>query len=222
MDAINGGSARVLLECDDLVEHPLPEGWRERGNVLLGPPDLAIPWIEGHEGVDPPTNARLVLHEPKTDIGYIAVWGDGCRVVVGRGAHMPKAGLSVGVGGSILIDGSLSCSQGVWLDARNGGCISVGEEGLWSTGVRITTDDMHAIRDRQGVRVNRRGSSVTVGRHVWLGMDVVVQPGAVIGDDVVIGVRSVVSGAIPSGVVAAGVPARVVREGVTWTYEDLD
>lgn len=52
---------------------------------------------------------------------------------------------------------------------------------------------------------------VRIGAGSWLGHGAVVLPGAEIGDHVVIGANSVVSGVIPSYTVAAGNPARVVK-----------
>ena len=53
--------------------------------------------------------------------------------------------------------------------------------------------------------------SITIGRNVWITSRVTVLGGASIGDGSVIGAGSVVAGAIPSGVFAAGVPAKPVR-----------
>jgi len=53
---------------------------------------------------------------------------------------------------------------------------------------------------------------ITVGNNVWIGGNVVVLPGVTIGDNTVIGAGSVVNRDIPSGVIAAGNPCRVIRE----------
>ena len=53
---------------------------------------------------------------------------------------------------------------------------------------------------------------ITVGNNVWIGANVSVLPGVSIGDDAVIGAGSVVTKNIPSGVLAAGNPCRVIRE----------
>ncbi len=53
---------------------------------------------------------------------------------------------------------------------------------------------------------------VEIGDNVFVGMGARILKGARIGDDAVIGAGSVVTGEIPAGVVAAGNPARVVRE----------
>ena len=51
-----------------------------------------------------------------------------------------------------------------------------------------------------------------MGDDVWFGGQVAVIPGVNIGSDVVIGAGSVVTRDIPSGVVAAGNPCRVLRK----------
>jgi maltose O-acetyltransferase len=56
------------------------------------------------------------------------------------------------------------------------------------------------------------GVSITIADNVWLGGGAIVCPGVSIGDDTVVGAGAVVSGDLPAGVVAAGVPARVLRE----------
>jgi len=53
---------------------------------------------------------------------------------------------------------------------------------------------------------------ITIGDDVWMGGHVVINPGVTVGDNVVIGSGSVVSKDIPSNVVAAGNPCRVLRE----------
>jgi len=55
-------------------------------------------------------------------------------------------------------------------------------------------------------------SPIAIGDNVWLGGGVIVCPGVTIGDDTLVGAGAVVTRDLPSGVVAAGVPARVVRE----------
>ena len=53
---------------------------------------------------------------------------------------------------------------------------------------------------------------ITIGDNVWLGGGVIVCPGVTIGADTVVGAGSVVTRDLPSGVVAVGSPARVLRE----------
>jgi maltose O-acetyltransferase len=52
---------------------------------------------------------------------------------------------------------------------------------------------------------------ITIGDNAWIGAGAIVLPGVTIGDDSIVGAGSVVTGNIPAGVVAAGVPCRVIR-----------
>ena len=56
------------------------------------------------------------------------------------------------------------------------------------------------------------GYQITIGNNVWVGGNSTINPGVTIGDNVVIGSGSVVTKDIPSNVVAAGNPCRVIRE----------
>jgi acetyltransferase-like isoleucine patch superfamily enzyme len=53
---------------------------------------------------------------------------------------------------------------------------------------------------------------VKIGSNVWFGVNCVVTGGVTIGDRAVIGSNSVVTKDIPPGVIAAGAPAKVIRE----------
>ena len=53
---------------------------------------------------------------------------------------------------------------------------------------------------------------VVIGNYVWLGNNVCVMPGITIGDGVVVGANSVVTKDIPPYCVAAGVPAKIIKD----------
>lgn len=93
----------------------------------------------------------------------------------------------------------------------------VGDDALISGGVWLRNYDMHAMHDlRTGARISRPPLDTVIERHVWLGQDALLLNCACVGMGSIIGARSVVKGVVPQRVVAAGTPARVVREGVSW------
>lgn len=53
---------------------------------------------------------------------------------------------------------------------------------------------------------------ICIGRNVWIGDRVSIFGGVTIGDNVIIGAGSIVSKSIPSNCLAAGVPAKVLRQ----------
>lgn len=66
-----------------------------------------------------------------------------------------------------------------------------------------------AVQRREGLEI---AQPITIGNNVWIGANVSVLSGITIGDGTVIGAGSVVNRDIPSGVIAAGNPCRVIRE----------
>ena len=53
---------------------------------------------------------------------------------------------------------------------------------------------------------------ITIGRNVWIGDKVTILGGVTIGDNAIIGANSVVTHDIPSNCMAAGMPAKVVKQ----------
>ena len=70
----------------------------------------------------------------------------------------------------------------------------------------------HAIDSEQRGRGLEIAWPITVGDNVWIGANVSVLPGVAIGSDTIIGAGSVVNRDIPSGVIAAGNPCKVIRK----------
>lgn len=204
-----------------LVEDGLPDWWTARGNALYAPPDSELPRITAARPDDLPEEACLILGGI-TMPGEIMLWGRGSLVVLGFYTRLPASTIVCGGGSRIVVGDRTASTWAASLDSRNGGLIFVGDDGLWGGHVRINTDDMHAIRDAEtGRRLNTFGGTVRIERHVWIAENVYVLGGSHIGEDCVIGARSVVKGELPAQSVCAGSPARVVRSGVTWNFEDL-
>ena len=75
------------------------------------------------------------------------------------------------------------------------------------------TDHDHGISaDTPVAKQPLIGSPVVIGKDVWLGAGVKVLKGVTIGDGTIVGAGSVVTKSLPAGVIAAGVPARVIGE----------
>jgi maltose O-acetyltransferase len=89
--------------------------------------------------------------------------------------------------------------------------IEIGEACQIATRVQLLTA-AHPI-DPDARRLGwEYGQPITIADNVWLGAGVIVCPGVMIGPDTVVGAGAVVTRDLPAGVVAAGVPARILRE----------
>lgn len=69
----------------------------------------------------------------------------------------------------------------------------------------------HAIDAEERIQGGCIAKPVHIGKNVWLGGDVKILAGVSIGDNTVIGAGSIVTKNIPSNVIAAGNPCKVLR-----------
>ncbi|MGW5261410.1 sugar O-acetyltransferase [Microbispora sp. NPDC004025] len=92
----------------------------------------------------------------------------------------------------------------------DGGGITIGHHVLFGPRVGIYTSN-HAIDAGERAAGACYAKPVTIGDHVWIGGGVTINQGVTIGDNTIIGSGSVVTRSIPSGVIAVGSPARVLR-----------
>ena len=53
---------------------------------------------------------------------------------------------------------------------------------------------------------------IEIGNNVWIGDKCTILKGAKVGDNVIIGANSVVTGHIPSNVIVGGTPAKIIKE----------
>lgn len=90
------------------------------------------------------------------------------------------------------------------------GKIVIGDDGLFGPEVLITAANYDYDRGSPVTRQPMKEGDVVIGADVWVGMRAIILPGARIGDGAIIAAGAVVCGEIPSGAVAAGVPAKVV------------
>jgi lipopolysaccharide O-acetyltransferase len=118
----------------------------------------------------------------------------------------------------LIIGNDVQLNDSVHIGAAE--LVEIGDHTLIASRVFIT-DHSHGVYDRQDNRsrpevipVKRPivAKPVHIGRNVWIGEQVCVLPGVRIGDGVVIGAGSVVTRDIPAQCVAAGNPARVIRQ----------
>lgn len=148
--------------------------------------------------------------------GGIVFDGDGNRAILEEGASFIGRILIKGEGQTVRI-GRFTTAAGVQILCQEGCDVTIGASCMLSREVEIRTTDAHSVVDRRTqLRINPPGS-VEIGDHVWIGMRAVIGKGARVPTDCVVGAMSFVNRAhAQEGVVLAGVPARPVREGVTW------
>ncbi len=109
--------------------------------------------------------------------------------------------------GAIRIgDYSLIC-PGVRISSAVG--VTIGHSVMMAHGVYLTDADWHDLYDRTAPG---RSAPIVIEDNVWLGDGAIVCKGVKIGENSVVGAGAVVVEDIPPNTVAAGNPARVVKQ----------
>lgn len=70
----------------------------------------------------------------------------------------------------------------------------------------------HPINYKERAAGLESGIAISIGEDVWIGGSAIICPGVTIGDRTVVGSGSVVTKDVPSDVLAAGNPCKVIRE----------
>lgn len=100
--------------------------------------------------------------------------------------------------------------------------VNIGDDCLIGRYVLIRTTDFHSIIDIETHRRINKAESIVIGNRVWLGANVEVAKGATIADNCVVAAKSLVNKKFEqSNVILAGMPAKMVKEGITWCREKL-
>jgi len=119
------------------------------------------------------------------------------------------AGLLFGRGGSA---GEIN----LWIEGPERS-VQIGDDFMFSWGIWLRTADSHGMIDLESGAIANPSRSIVIGPHVWLGQDVIVMPGGMVGGGSVVGARAIVTKPVPENCVAVGSPAHSVRERTSWT-----
>jgi acetyltransferase-like isoleucine patch superfamily enzyme len=171
----------------------------------------------------------------------VRVDGDGNKVHFGEGVRTQNLRISIqGSGNKILIGartvirGSINISgdnhtvtvgedgllRGVAIICREGCGLRIGNGVLTSTKVSIRTSDSHSIFDLSTGERTNPGRPVMIGDHVWIAREVSIGKGVSIPNDCIIAARSFVTKSFEEEhILIGGMPARILKTGVTWAKE---
>ena len=89
--------------------------------------------------------------------------------------------------------------------------VEIGNNCLIAWDVCILDRDYHALNSETEVI-----KPVKIGNRVWIGCRVLILKGVTIGEGAVIGAGSVVTQDVPSNALAAGNPAKIIKQNISW------
>lgn len=177
--------------------------------------------ISGRVRIQGGTANRVDIGQRTKISGTIDIIGSNNTVKIGENCHFRGSMIISGDNQTVTI-GDRTTTVDVYILCSEGVDVSIGRWCMFSRRIEIRTTDAHAVIDREtGRRVNG-AESIHIGDHVWVGVGAIINKGARVPADSIVGALSFVSGKFDEeGVVLAGAPARIVKRGVTWARTRL-
>lgn len=93
-----------------------------------------------------------------------------------------------------------------------GGLVEIGEGTSIARDVVIWNDDAHQVEETKSDKVE----PIIIGKHVWICQGAKILKGVTIGDGAVIAAGAIVTKDVPPHSLAAGIPAKIIRENIHW------
>lgn len=225
-----GKIGRILRMADGVRRHMgfSPTTWAQFIHINLLRRNTQAD-VRHYKMLIPRRHCRIMLHSSAQLIfnGTLALgWKNfpkssvETRLFVGRDAKLVINGYRVAYKGSdirVLDNAVLTMDEG---------CLNYGAQIICAKSVTIGKSSGMGpdsiIRDHDGHHILRDdhqvAKSVHIGEHVWIGTRSMILKGVTIGDYAVIAAGAVVTKDVPAHTMVVGVPARVIRESVTWKY----
>ena len=94
--------------------------------------------------------------------------------------------------------------------------VEIGRKVYVSENVSIRDSDNHTLM-YDGKTSTNISAPIVIEDNVWIGMNVTILKGVHIGTGAVIAAGAIVTKDVPAGCLAAGVPAKVIRENISWS-----
>ncbi len=169
------------------------------------------------------SNNTIKIYKPYGDLSLNAVICNNTNIVL-KPSVLPRGIKITGfdnnnnniyIGENFLTSGTVSIVL-----LRGSGDIKIGDDSMigWDSEIRL--GDGHNIIDAATGKIINSNQNINIGNHVWVAAEVLVLKGANIPDNSVVGVRSIVTKHFDTtNSVIAGVPAKIVKTGIKWTYE---
>ena len=178
--------------------------------------DLGAASLAGHVFVGKGKGNRLSIGKQTKFRGTIEVVGNNNNIMIGDNCHF-RGQIVVKGNGQTIRFGNNSTTVDVYILCQEDCDVTIGEWCMLSREIEIRTTDAHSVVDRATGRRINAPKSVTIGDHVWIGVGAIINKGAVVPSDSIVGAMAFVNQRFEEqGVVLAGTPATIVKRGITW------
>lgn len=121
----------------------------------------------------------------------------------------------------ININDKVTCTGALFALVEPNSKIDIGQDCMFSHDIELRTSDSHSIID---INTNNRinpAKNIKIGNHVWVGAHSRILKGVTIEENSIIGLGSIVTKNIKKNTINVGIPAKTVKENITWDREKI-
>lgn len=182
--------------------------------IMIADGEIEPPLVPALRGKQ---NAIFVGSSTAAERLRLKIYGDNNVIFIG--AHCRVGGdIEVKGSGNVIYIGAFTTISSITVNQTgDGGAFVIGDHCMLSSRIQVGNTDGHSIFDlSSGQRINL-DKDVYIADKVWIARDVSISKGARINSGVVVGQKAHVSGELHANCVYAGVPARKLRENITWS-----
>ncbi len=193
---IDGGGGRIIITKPFLKFTLLKH---KSAHLFLKGNFRVIPYLGGN------ANSMISMgKDSKLIIGGDFVIGHGVRIMIGDNAELTFGGKEKESDSGITSDTLIMVSKK----------IQIGKDFICAWNNFITDSDWHSIEGQ------KHQKDVIIGNHVWVSNTVNILKGTTIGNNCIIASNSkIINNNYLNDSLIAGIPAKVIKEGINWSRD---
>ncbi|WP_289036998.1 acyltransferase [uncultured Zobellia sp.] len=162
---------------------------------------------------------EIKITNAKASDSIITVTGNNNKLLLEKGVDLRKSNIIIrGNNCKVQILQGTTFGSVRIVNVGSNNAIIIGRNCLFSDHIEIWASDTHAIYDENKNWINQE-QPVTIGDEVWVGSHVKILKGVKIGKGAILGMGAVVTKDVPERVIAAGTPAGVIKNNVSWSLD---
>jgi acetyltransferase-like isoleucine patch superfamily enzyme len=165
-----------------------------------------------------------IIFEKKCKLGYITIFisGNNNKITISENCNLKKSIFWIEDNNcEIFLDQYTTIESADFAVSENNSKIFIGKDCMFSSDIKLKTGDSHSIIDVESKnRINPAGN-IFIGNHCWLGQEVIILKNTRIGDNCVVGVRSILTKSYEANSLIVGTPAKVIKEKIDWKRERI-
>lgn len=140
------------------------------------------------------------------------------RLTIKEGARLISRGFRIYSGAVVSVQPNAILTLGKDSYMNNNGTIhcfhsiTIGDDVCISENCTFRDSDNHEML-REGYV---QSAPIVIGNHVWIGLNVTILKGVTIGNGCMVAAGAVVTNSFPPNCLIGGVPAKVIKENISW------